>query len=341
MKYLKVTIFLIFLVACYKTDPDVLSLLKEIKSQNDELKIQMTQLQSRTDSLANSLKNTNLSLINIDKKVDSLKSQISVALTQINVLNGQLTLANANIADIQNKIADLQLKCAELVRLLEELLNISTGSIIVTTELSSVSSSPLIIGGNVIVTGIDTIYEKGIIISTNNNLTIDTIYGNLDFDPSPTQLLNLSKGGWRLPTNKKLTVKSKLGRGNFLINLQGATGNTTYYVRAYAKNKTSVFYGDTQIFTTSNFIRDPRQWDIANVFWSPSSTLFDYYSDEIITPDANGVYTFWYTSNEDPRVYSTTRSAASVPNLLFYKFKTQENCQKWCDLKTGRTIPSN
>jgi hypothetical protein len=125
------------------------------------------------------------------------------------------------------------------------------------------------------------------------------------------------------------------------IKILGAIGSTRYYVRAYAKNKSVTYYGQTEVITTSNFRRDPRGSDFANVFWTNSFNLFDLVTDEIITPDQNGVYSFWYSSNEDPRVFSTTRTTATLPGFLFYKFKTQESCQRWCDLKAGRIVPSN
>ena len=113
----------IILFSCYKENPEILSLLKEIKSQNDVLKTQITTLQKTTDSLANVLKTTNSNILNLDKKVDSLKSQLTIVLQQINILNSQLTTANANISDIQAKITELQKKCEELYKLLNDYIN--------------------------------------------------------------------------------------------------------------------------------------------------------------------------------------------------------------------------
>ena len=113
----------ITLLSCYKENPEILSLLKEIKSQNDVLKTQITTLQKTTDSLANVLKSTNSNILNLDKKVDSLKSQLTIVLQQINILNSQLTTANANISDIQAKIIELQKKCEELYKLLNDYIN--------------------------------------------------------------------------------------------------------------------------------------------------------------------------------------------------------------------------
>ena len=113
----------ITLLSCNKENPEILSLLKEIKSQNDVLKTQITTLQKTTDSLANILKTTNSNILNLDKKVDSLKSQLTIVLQQINILNSQLTTANANISDIQAKITELQKKCEELYKLLNDYIN--------------------------------------------------------------------------------------------------------------------------------------------------------------------------------------------------------------------------
>jgi hypothetical protein len=119
-KYFCLTMLCFVLFSCYKTDPEVLKLLTDIKAQNESLKNQVTNLQKSTDSLANALRNTNNTVNNIDKKVDSLRIQISQVLQQINLVNTQLTQANANIADLQAKLAELNKKCEELFKLLNQ-----------------------------------------------------------------------------------------------------------------------------------------------------------------------------------------------------------------------------
>ena len=119
-KLISIFLLILFLSACYKTDPEVLKLLNDIKSQNESLKGQVTNLQKSTDSLALVLRNTNLTVNNIDKKVDSLKVQISLVLQQINSINIQLTQANANISDLQSKLAELNKKCEDLFKLLNQ-----------------------------------------------------------------------------------------------------------------------------------------------------------------------------------------------------------------------------
>ncbi|MEJ6590017.1 MAG: hypothetical protein QNL43_09475 [Crocinitomicaceae bacterium] len=66
-----------------------------------------------------------------------------------------------------------------------------------------------------------------------------------------------------------------------------------------------------------------------NVFWDGAETLNCLYSDEPIAPNSKGEYHFFYSSNEDRRVYEKTLSRPD--KFLFYKFKTKEYAQNWCD----------
>mgnify|MGYP000356438546 FL=1 len=153
-------------------------------------------------------------------------------------------------------------------------------------------------------------------------------------------VIDLSTGGWSIPASTNISIKSSAGSGSFNINVIGSKGGTIYYVCAYAKTSTAIYYGKTLSVTAANFKRQNAvSLDAANVFWTSSFNLFDLLTDEIITPDANGNYNIWYSSNENINVFSTTKTAAELPGFLFYKFKTQANCQKWCDLKSGRVVP--
>jgi hypothetical protein len=124
MKYLVTTLTLIlFLYSCSKKDEEILSLLKELKIQNDELKSQVLSMQKSSDSILLILNKNNASLSQIDKKIDSIKIQLSSVLSEINSLSLQLTQTNINIVDIQKRISDLKLKCDELYKLLNSYLN--------------------------------------------------------------------------------------------------------------------------------------------------------------------------------------------------------------------------
>ena len=81
--------------------------------------------------------------------------------------------------------------------------------------------------------------------------------------------------------------------------------------------------------------RDPRPKDVANVFWNPDYPLFCLRCDKPITPDQEGTYDLWYSSNEDPQPSHGVFEETDLQSHLFYKFKDQENCQQWCASKRG------
>jgi hypothetical protein len=220
-------------------------------------------------------------------------------------------------------------------------------TITVTTSIIDSTTSPIIVGG-IVVAGIkDTIIEKGILFGNTAYLNLDNC-PNANFNYTSPKVLptnykaviDFSTGGWSIPASTNISIKSSAGSGSFNINVIGSKGGSIYYACAYAKTSTSIYYGKTLSVTSANFKRQNAvSLDYANVFWTNSYNLFDMLTDEIITPDANGNYNIWYSSNENINVFSTTKTAAQLPGFLFYKFKTQANCQRWCDLKSGKVIP--
>jgi hypothetical protein len=217
----------------------------------------------------------------------------------------------------------------------------------VTTLILDSLSSPLLVGGNLKSNSGDAIIEKGVIFGTSDNLTIENSKAATIFFwaplPTPSNYVlkpDLNSGGWATPSAQIGIVKSTAGIGNFNIKLMGLVGSTRYFVRAYAKTPKAVFYGKALRVTTPNFKRDAsKSLDVSNVFWKSQFTLFDLLTDEIILPDSNGNYSFWYSSNENINVFSDTKSIAQLQGFLFYKFKTRANCQRWCDLRSGRVTP--
>jgi hypothetical protein len=130
MKYLVLLLgFVFFWTSCVKNDEEILSLIRELKTQNDELKVQVVNMQKSTDSILSALNRNNNSIGQLDKKIDSIKSQLSIVLTEINSLSLQLSQTNINIADLKNRISDLQLKCDELFKQLSTLLNNNIGTL--------------------------------------------------------------------------------------------------------------------------------------------------------------------------------------------------------------------
>lgn len=80
--------------------------------------------------------------------------------------------------------------------------------------------------------------------------------------------------------------------------------------------------------TTNTSLRDPQRKDIANVYWNGNYPLYSLKDDVEILPDNNGVYRMWYASNEDKTPRELIMTKGQVKS--FYKFKTYEECLKWC-----------
>jgi hypothetical protein len=212
------------------------------------------------------------------------------------------------------------------------------GTIQVTTNSIDLTTSPIKIGGTVASGGSPNIIEKGIVMGRDSTqLRASSTYSNFIY--YPTSVISTQAGGWWTPANTTITVRSKPGLGTFSMDIQGAYGSTLYFVRAYAKTPDSIFYGNTIRFTTGPFKRETASLDVANVFYKTQFDLFDLTTDEVITPDANGNYTYWYSSNEDPRVFLTTKSRLATANHLFYHFKNEASCKTWTDYRTGRVVP--
>ena len=73
--------------------------------------------------------------------------------------------------------------------------------------------------------------------------------------------------------------------------------------------------------------------DYANVFYNPQYTLFDFWNDEPIFPDNDGLYTI-YTATEERKVpVLLIGNAYTISKELAYKFKNRLNCLNWCNNK--------
>jgi len=94
-------------------------------------------------------------------------------------------------------------------------------STLTTTSASAIAVSTAATGGIITNDGNGTITARGVCYSTS---------------PAPTLADDFTTDG--------------SGTGAFVSNLTGLTGNTTYYVRAYATNSAGTAYGNEQSFTT-------------------------------------------------------------------------------------------
>ncbi len=92
-----------------------------------------------------------------------------------------------------------------------------------------------------------------------------------------------------------------------------------------------LFFCCNTISAQNNIKRDPdTRKDYANVFYKPSYTLFDLWSDEPILPDKNGNYNIYYATNENKKPTSYSGTAEQLSKLTAYKFKDLNNCSNWC-----------
>lgn len=96
--------------------------------------------------------------------------------------------------------------------------------IVKTSEVDNIGTTAASCGGHVTGDGGANITERGVCWSTNHNPTINESH-----------------------------VSSGSGLGEFACNLSSLSANTTYYVRAYAKNSKGVAYGEEKDFTTLDF----------------------------------------------------------------------------------------
>jgi uncharacterized protein (TIGR02145 family) len=94
---------------------------------------------------------------------------------------------------------------------------------VTTAEISEIIGSTAISGGTVTSDGGSTVTERGVCWSTSQN-----------------------------PTTSNLHTTDGSGTGSFTSNITGLSGDTTYYVRAYATNSVGTVYGIQRSFTTLN-----------------------------------------------------------------------------------------
>jgi hypothetical protein len=135
-----------------------------------------------------------------------------------------------------------------------------------TITVTEISSTAAVSGGNITSDGGSTITARGICWSTNQN---------------PTLTDNIASDG-------------STGIGNFTCNIFGLTGNSTYYVRAYATNSAGTSYGDQKQFTASAISENATTMQASGVT-SGTATL-------------NGLVNANYLSTEVYFEYGTTTS---------------------------------
>ena len=124
---------------------------------------------------------------------------------------------------------------------LEEPATSVTVPTVVTSAVTQIAETTAVAGGNVKSDGGASVTGRGVVYSTTQN-----------------------------PTTANSKVASGSGTGAFACNLTDLQPNTTYYVRAYAKNDLGIAYGDEVSFTTKEeVIATPEYVDLGlSVKWA-------------------------------------------------------------------------
>jgi len=187
-------------------------------------------------------------------------------------------------------------KCGFSVRCIKDSLALP---ILATSVVSIITGVSSLSGGNVLTDGGASVTARGVCWSTSNN---------------PTIICNKTTNG--------------AGIGSFISLITGLTGNTTYYVRAYATNNVGTAYGDQVTFTTSIPILDidgniyhsvtigTQTWMIENLkatrlndgtpislasdktTWASLTTPgYCWYNNDIMTNNIYGALYNWYSVN--------------------------------------------
>jgi len=153
------------------------------------------------------------------------------------------------------------------------------GATVTTAAVSNLTSSSVVLGGNVANEGGAAVTDRGVCYGTAIN-----------------------------PTTASSKVEMGSGSGEFSITVTGLTAGTTYYARAYATNSQGTTYGTQVTFTTIFLTVTPNSYYIpregsSRVFTVTSSTAWQVTSNQSwCTLNAgngqgNGLITATYTEN--------------------------------------------
>lgn len=195
----------------------------------------------------------------------------------------------------------------------------TSNKVFVTTLTNDTIPSPLYVGGSIKGDTSD-IIERGVIYGLSNDLNTNST--DVSYAPG------VGIGGYYCPSsdNGKITSSG----GTFSVTIQHLLSGVDYYVRAYVVlSSGEVSYGEVVHIDSRTYRRQVSNYDGANVWWTSDYDLFDLSTDEVITPDENGMYNIYYSSNENPIVNSGTYSTTDLPYLFMYKFKTLESIEYW------------
>ncbi len=200
-------------------------------------------------------------------------------------------------------------------------------AVLTTTNVSSISYTTAITGGNISSYGAGTIFARGVCWSTSSN---------------PTIALNTK-------------TSDGTGTGSFTSNIIGLTPGTTYYMRAYATNSVGTAYGNEIIFTTlTNPLNTVYDYDgniydtihIGTQIWLKQNLRTTHYKNGTYIPNVinseiweqlnSGARCYYY---DDSAYYASSRGglynwyAVNTTNLCPTGWHVPNNVE-WLDLST-------
>ena len=132
---------------------------------------------------------------------------------------------------------------------------------VTTAQVTNITPSTAVGGGNVTSSGGTTVTERGVCWSTSHN-----------------------------PTTSGSHASNDTGTGSFTVSMTGLTANTTYYVRAYAINSVGTAYGSEVSFTTLNNGGNNHEYVDLGL---PSGLLWATCNVGANSPEGYGYYFSW------------------------------------------------
>lgn len=185
------------------------------------------------------------------------------------------------------------------VRAVRDLIGISTPTV-TTSAPSNITASTAKCGGNVTSDGGADVTERGICLSKNPdpNITNSTVF------------------------------KSGSGTGMYTIDLNNLSNNTTYYVKAYAKNSEGIAYGEERSFTTDMFPTFQYGGETYQVAPDPGTTM----NWENANSYCNNLTLYglsdWRLPTKDEllKMYVEQNSIGGFDNTYHYYYWSNTNC---------------
>ena len=159
--------------------------------------------------------------------------------------------------------------------------NLSAPSV-TTSNVSNITETTALGGGNVMNDGGATVTERGICWSTEHN-----------------------------PTTNDNHATNGSGTGSFTVEMANLNPNTTYYVRAYAINSVGTSYGEEVNFSTTSYLFAPTvaTLPVINISETTATGRGNVTDDGGATVTERGVC--WSTSNNNPTIADSHASSGS------------------------------